>query len=437
MKSVLAYPGTMAHAQQIAQALDERGALEVYVTAAHFEPSGRAVSMLARMLPASARHSLARQLGRRRVGSVAGHLVRSYPAWELLRTAVEKGGGGRVLTDIVWDIASHRFDDLVARHHVPGAQAVHAFEYVALKSFEVARQRGVARILHLPALDNGQFNAVRQRELSAWPELAAPGDRHFERHFARRQERRLREMALADVVVCNSRITAESHIAAGADRDHILTVPLGAPSPIGEVKVDASRERRALRVVYAGAFKLLKGAHYLLEAWRRLDAGRNARLDVYGSMQLPRRLLARQCEGIEFHGPVPQSLLFEAFEQADVLVFPTLSDGFGMVVSEAMSRGLPVITTDMAGASDLVTPDNGLIVPSADAAALAEALQWCLDNRQRLKEMRHHALATARRRQWSDFRRELIAGLDAALRRRGYEPSFGPLDSVGVAADGR
>ena len=107
-----------------------------------------------------------------------------------------------------------------------------------------------------------------------------------------------------------------------------------------------------------------------------------------------------------------------------MLVFPTLSDGFGMVVTEAMAHGLPVITTDKAGAADLVSPDNGLIVPAADPRALADALQWCLDNRERLHAMRFHALDTARRRQWPDYRRDLIAALEKGLRRAGYAPSF-------------
>ena len=115
---------------------------------------------------------------------------------------------------------------------------------------------------------------------------------------------------------------------------------------------------------------------------------------------------------------------FRSLRSADVLVFPTLSDGFGMVVAEAMAHGLPVITTDQAGAADLVSPDNGLIVPAADAQALAHALQWCLDNRDRLHTMRFHAFETARRRQWPHFRHDLIAALERGLRRAGYSPAF-------------
>jgi len=132
--------------------------------------------------------------------------------------------------------------------------------------------------------------------------------------------------------------------------------------------------------------------------------------------------------GISFCGSVPQSQLFAKFETGDVVVFPTLSDGFGMVVTEAFAHGLPVITTDQAGAADLVRHgENGLIIPAGDAAALKSALQWCLDNRRALYEMRFTALETAKQWQWVDYRRRLIEELGVGLRRGGYKPTFGKM----------
>ncbi len=124
-------------------------------------------------------------------------------------------------------------------------------------------------------------------------------------------------------------------------------------------------------------------------------------------------------------GSVPQHVLFSAYEQADVLVFPTLSDGFGMVVLEAFARGLPVITTDQAGAADLVRPgENGLVVPAGDREALSRALEWCLDNRPALYRMRQAALDTARNWQWPQYRAALADRLSGALRKAGYEPTY-------------
>ena len=347
--------------------------------------------------------------------------------WEWLRIAASKAGASPALRDRLWDRMSHSFDALVARRYVPRVQAVQAFEYTALASFERAKAEGVARILHLPSLDSLQSETIQRREKHSWPQLVGKHDAYFDRKFERRYERRRREIALADVIIANSSLTARSHVAAGADPAKVIVVPLAAPPPVTKIAGDERPGKRPLDVIWAGSFSLRKGAHYLLEAWRLLRPGDNATLHVYGQLQLPAGLAATATERVVFHGSVPKATLFEAYQSADVLVFPTLSDGFGMVVTEAMAHGLPVITTDQAGAAELVSSDNGFIVPAADPRALAQALQWCLDNRDRLRAMRFHALETARRRQWHHFRRDLIAALETALRRAGYSPAFGTL----------
>jgi glycosyltransferase involved in cell wall biosynthesis len=407
-----------------AQALAEVGALQAYVTTFAYRTDGPMAELL-RRLPQKAGRRIAQGLARRAAPEVPPDLIHSQPAWEFMRTAAAQAGAGPVLVDRIWDRMSHSFDALVARRYVPRAQAVHAFEYTALASFMRAEAEGVARVLFLPSLDSLQFETIQRREKGRWPELIGRHDGYFDRKFAPRYERRRREIALADVIVANSSLTARSHIAAGADPAKVFAVPLAAPPPVESVADDARARERPLTAIWAGTFSLRKGAHYLIEAWRLLGAAGKARLEVYGQPQVPPRLAAAMADTIGFHGSVARPVLFEAYRSADVLVFPTLSDGFGMVVAEAMAHGLPVITTDQAGAADLVSPHNGIIVPAADPKALADALQWCLDNRARLQAMRFQALETARRRQWPDYRRNLIATLDAGLRRAGYSPTFG------------
>lgn len=425
MRTVLAYPGNMSHAQNVARAFFEVGCLEAYVTTFSWRQDGNLAKAL-RWLPGSTPTRFERQLSRRRIQEVPSQMVQNYPAWEIARSITSKVIENPIAADFLWDRMSHSFDALIARRYVPRAQAISAFEYTALAAFERAEQMGKARILNLPSLDSRQFEEIQQREKSAWPELRDSSDTYFEAKFARRYERRQREISLASVIICNSSLTAQSHIKAGANPEKVFTVPLAAPPTIAAIMDNAQPCKQPLNVLWAGPFSLRKGAHYLLEAWRRLNAGRSAELNIYGSCLVPERLRPGNGEGIVFHGSIPQPGLFNAYETADVLVFPTLSDGFGMVVAEAMAHGLPVIATDQAGAADFITPDNGIIVPAADPVALTEALQWCLDNRLRLMEMRHFALASARARQWAHFRSDLIDAVDAGLKRSGFESKLRP-----------
>jgi glycosyltransferase involved in cell wall biosynthesis len=93
-----------------------------------------------------------------------------------------------------------------------------------------------------------------------------------------------------------------------------------------------------------------------------------------------------------------------------------------MVITEAMSQGLPVITTSLAGGADFIRAgENGILVPARDSAALAEALAWCCENRQQLAAMGMEAHKTARSWQWSDYRREVARVVSDAVRSRGGE----------------
>ena len=424
MNTLVAFPSTAVFGQEAARAFYEAGALEAYLTTFAHKRSGVMAKGLGTLLGHQPKRVLA-QLERRAITALPDDKVETRPMLEILRTAAAKSGRDVKTVDKIWDHLSKNFTRYAGQRIArKGVGAIYAYEYSALEAFQAADKLGVAKILDFPSLNSRQFEMLQREQKAAYPELVGPNDAYFEALFETRQARRDAEMRAADVVITNSSVTRQSHIDGGSDPDKTFAVPYGAPPPLAEAP-PAPDPSRPLRVVWAGSFSIRKAAHLFASAWREMDPA-DARADVYGAVVLPERLWAPAPAGMTFHGSVVRPVLFEAFAASDVLMFPTLSDGFGMVVTEAFARGLPVITTDQAGASDLVRHgENGLIIEAGSEGAIVEALHWCLDNRERLAGMRQAALETARNWQWSHYRTALIEAVSEGLQRAGYTPQFG------------
>jgi len=424
MSIVLFHTMTAPHVQQAARALHEAGLLHRYITGLRDKP----YALSQRTLCAAARlvgFDLAAQLRKRSVTEIPLNLVEDHPFGELLRLLSGRLDREGRFSDLVWERTEAAFDRAVARRIDRNIRAVYGYEYSALNTFTRARELGIATIYETPAPEPRFVQNILDREVARFPELQSPFYHHTAARETRRIAHRRAEWHAADLVIANSRFTRDSFALAGLDTAKVRVVPLGSPVPVSaEIALaGGSQGRGPVRFLWAGTFGIRKGAHYLLDAWREAALGERATLDVFGTQALPARLVTPAPAGITFHAPVPRAVLMDHYQLADMLLFPTLCDGFGMVATEAWSRGLPVLTTTNAGAADLLQPGkNGLLVPPADSVALATSLRWCVDHRDQLHAMRTPALATAAAWQWSDYRGALTLALRPTINSAASSP---------------
>src|SRR5262249_10183545 len=105
----------------------------------------------------------------------------------------------------------------------------------------------------------------------------------------------------------------------------------------------------------------------------------------------------------------PQAELPDVYSAADVFLFPTIQDGFGMGLTQARAAGLPVITTPNGGGPDVVADgQDGWIVPIRQPDAIAERLRWCGANRWSLAAMARTLDDHGLTRDWSDVGRDFV-----------------------------
>src|SRR5437763_14926263 len=107
---------------------------------------------------------------------------------------------------------------------------------------------------------------------------------------------------------------------------------------------------------------------------------------------------------------MPQENLIDVYDGHGIFLFGSFFEGFGKVFLEAMSRGLAVVATNVAGARDIIIDgENGVLVPPGDAAAMADAVTSLLADPERAASLAVHAAATARTYTWDRVARETAA----------------------------
>ncbi len=171
-------------------------------------------------------------------------------------------------------------------------------------------------------------------------------------------------------------------------------------------------------VLYVGQISFRKGIPYLLEAFRQLKHPRK-RLRLVGNIEERIKPYLRDAPlaQVEFEGAQPFERVRKAMSEAHVTVLPSIEDGFGMVLAEAMACGSPVISSVNTGGADLFDPGKeGLLVPIRDPGALRDAMQSLLDNPPRQQRMR---IAAVERMQhlggWTHYGDSIEAALLAAV----------------------
>jgi glycosyltransferase involved in cell wall biosynthesis len=257
------------------------------------------------------------------------------------------------------------------------ANTIYGFNSACLELFEYAKQREMRCILDQTLADSAQVYQLLLDEEQRWPGWSVTPFRvnTADRDLMYREQR---EQDIADAIVCGSEFVADSLSARGVDAKKISIIPLGRLK--GEVPQlylpnSLTSEIRAdgLKILFVGSVGLRKGIPYLLQALRNLKGNLPFTCKVAGTVEInPARVIEYQ-DVCEFLGRVPRSQVKDLYGWADVFVLPSICEGSAMVTYEALSLGIPVITTHNSGS---VVRDgiDGWVVPIRDSEAISRIL---------------------------------------------------------------
>jgi starch synthase len=299
-------------------------------------------------------------------------------------------------------------DRAVAKHLGSGcssASLVYAYEDGALETFRAAGKMELTRVYDLPIAHWRTLRHLLEEEAERLPEWAPTMEGL--RDSSAKHDKKDAEIELADHIVVASSFTRQSL------QDHfgdiaVHVTPYGCPPPSGLPFSERSKQA-PIELFFAGHLAQRKGIADLIAALRMLDVDWRLTLAGPKPSHAPRALddfLADpRCTWL---GVVPHSTLLEYMGRAHVFVFPSIVEGFGMVITEALSAGLPVITTSHTAGPDILTEGvEGFVVPIRSPEALADRITQLTDNEDKRRDMARAAIKTARNMCWARYEAQI------------------------------
>ncbi|NJK64729.1 MAG: glycosyltransferase family 4 protein [Synechococcaceae cyanobacterium SM2_3_1] len=358
---------------------------------------------------------LAREL-QRRAYSIPFSLLSTRPWYEGARLlAARLNLSGLIQHEKGWFCVDAVYKDLdlfVAQHLDNWRDQVHAlygYEDGALESFRRAQALGIRCVYDLPIAYWKLGRQIQSEEAKLQPEWAStmPGIRDSMAKLSRKDE----EIALADTIVVASTFTRNSLKLSPTSCSEVIVSPYGAP-PVTRPRTAFNLDRQQpLKVLYVGSLSQRKGLSYVLQAIAQ--CGPSVRLTLIGQRVAPCIPLDQALQEHRWLPSVPHAQVLEEMRVHDVLLFPSLFEGFGLVILEAMAQGLPVITTANTGAPDVLTHgQEGFILPIRAVEKIAHALETLERDRSLLAKLGKAAQIKAKQLSWQEYAKNICLHLE-------------------------
>lgn len=284
---------------------------------------------------------------------------RTLPALELLRRAwprLHLPGNPDLFI-------ARRFARSLAAH-LPEADILVGWSGATLDAIVPAHARGMKVVLERGSTHMAhQTEILRQAHARFGLDWAATDPRLIERELA--------EYRQADLICTGCAHARQTFIEHGIDPAKVAVNPYGV-----DLTCFAPDDKpRLKRVLFAGQVGVRKGIPWLVEAFRQLP--RDWELHLAGPIEpgMDQVFARLDMSRVVLRGPLNRQILAEEYRRAAIFCLPSIEEGFGMVILQAMASGCAVVASTATGGPDAGDDaEQLLLVPPADSPALGRAL---------------------------------------------------------------
>jgi glycosyltransferase involved in cell wall biosynthesis len=306
----------------------------------------------------------------------------------------------------------HRVAKLAKKTHV---DAVISYDNNSMTLFSDLKRMSpeTIRILDVSAANRIYMKEIYKSDLQLSPDFA---DKLKEEcpiiESEKVCERVQKEIELSQYFLVGSSFVKKSLEYSGVKSEQIYICPYGVDtSKFYRKALKIRTESEPIRFVFVGGTKQLKGLSYMLQAFQKVDHTK-ATFTIIGADNLYEKLKEKYAKDVNFAGMILHDKMPEVLQDYDVMVFPSLGEGFSLSMVEAMACGLPVISSTNTGANDFIeNSKNGFIVPIQDTDALVDKMQWFIKHHEEIPRMGKNAIKTASALTWDNYHKKVAAAI--------------------------
>lgn len=219
--------------------------------------------------------------------------------------------------------------------------------------------------------------------------------------------RYIEEIALTDYYIVPSQFVLNSLTSCGVNTDKIHIIPYGANVEV--ISGIRKKSSGALKLLFVGNVNYNKGISYIIKAVKTFDP-KTVILTIVGAYNDKDWFVkeGKKASNINFVGRIPFAQVKSYYEQAEVFVIDSFSEGMAQVGIEAMSCSIPIICSTNTGISELICDGKeGFIISPGNEEELRKKISWFIEHRDYIPEMGRNAKSTASKYTWSEYERKI------------------------------
>ena len=398
MKILLTNPTNNQNSKNLGLALLQSRRLEKYVTTIHFNTKKFYFKILPKFLK--------NELKKRDFSLFGSKIISSTPLKEIIRVFLIKLKINKipnVLNDkqIFIDV-----DKFSAKYINSNITHVYSYQNCALKTFLEAKQRKIKRIYELPTVYWKEHNNIIKNEIKKNPQFKkALLETNFYPNIVK-QKLLDKELSMAELIIVPSQYAKKTLKLYNGKLSKIKVIPYGFPKTCSINKKNWFDGKRKLKILYAGSLNQNKGISYLVDVINKLYFDK-IEVEIIGNGPL-KGYIEKNIPFAKFLSSISNERLLNKMKNNDIFISPTLFEGFGLTLSEAMSQGALVMTTKNTFLGDLKNKNIFIEIDINNINKIINNINKLIKKPSLLKKIAVRGIRYAKSNSWEKYRRNVI-----------------------------